>query len=75
MIRFIYTGTVREGMSIDSASALLTAADKYFLPRLKTLIENQLRSQINPYNFVYIYLAAAARKAPILHRVSQSTLA
>jgi BTB/POZ domain len=70
MIRFVYTGTTREEMTIDQASVLLTAADKYLLPGLKTLVERQLRYSITLDNFVYIYLLAAVRNAPFLQRVS-----
>jgi hypothetical protein len=68
VIVYIYTGEIDTPISVDDALLLLAAANKYILPRLKTLCEKILVKELTVENVFSIFRHADLHVSSFLHK-------
>lgn len=70
MLRFIYTDKVDETAATSFACGLLTAADKYNVPRLKAVCERVIAENIDVPNAAQTLVLAHLHEAKVLKKVA-----
>jgi len=68
VVTYIYTGDIDTPMSVDDALLLLSAANRYILPRLKTLCEKILVNELTVENVCNIFRLADLHMSGFLHK-------
>jgi len=68
VIVYIYTGDIMEPITVEDTLLLLSAANKFILPRLKTLCEKILVNELTVENVCTIFRHADLHMSSFLHK-------